>query len=135
VFLMTLHSEVAAALERWTANVVRRDWRAVFGQLREDGVCSSPILERPLVGRAAIAAWVDTWADDPRAVDLEWTVVDGDRAAVGWCQRLPTGKPVDQQPSYRGVMALVYGGGGLFASLENFFDTRQLEAAERGQVT
>jgi ketosteroid isomerase-like protein len=119
--------EVAAALEQWMANVERRDWRAVFAQMTDDGVFSSPVPERSLVERGAIEAWVDTWADDPSEIDVEWTVVDGDQAAVSWRQRLPSELPPDQQPSFPGVMTLVYGGGGRFSSLENIFDTRQAE--------
>jgi ketosteroid isomerase-like protein len=126
---MADHGEVGAAREQWMANIGRRDWRAVFAQVSDDGVFSSPVLERSLVGRDSIDAWVDTWADDPTEIDVEWTVVDGHRMAVGWRQRFPSELPPDQQPSFRGVAALVYAGGGRFSSFENVFDTRQAEAS------
>ena len=120
--------EVEAAVAQFLVINRTNDWRRMPELFTEDGVVMNSALAEPIVGRDAIAAWVETWADWPVEVDIEWVVIDGDRAAVGWRQRYANDQPPDEQPSYRGVLTLVYAADGRFSSYENFFDMKAMEA-------
>lgn len=125
---MPTRDEVEAAVAQFMAINRTNDWRRMPELFTEDGVVMNSALDEPIVGRDAIAAWVETWADWPVEVDIEWLVIDGDRAAAGWRQRYPNDQPPDQQPSYRGVLTLVYAGAGRFSFYEGFFDLKAMEA-------
>jgi len=125
---MPTRDEVEAAVARFMAINRTNDWRRMPELFTEDGVVMNSALDEPIVGRDAIAAWVDTWADWPIEVDTEWVAIDGHRVAAGWRERYPNEHPPDQQPSHRGILTLVYAGGGRFSMYENFFDMKAMEA-------
>lgn len=118
---MTNRDEVEAACQQWTQMSMAGDWRRMPRLFTENAVVANPAIEQPIVGRDAIVSWVETWADDVRATHVEWVAIDGDRVAVGWRDHYPRG-------THRGILTLVYDGGGLFSSYETFFDMKRLEA-------
>ena len=128
---MADRTEVLAAIEQWTAKANGQDWGRVFALLTDDAVVWSPVLDQPITGRRAVAEWVESWGDYTSEIDVEWAAVDGTRVAVGWRERLPNGRPPAEQPSFRGIVTLVYAGDGRFSSFHNFFDTHQAESARR----
>jgi hypothetical protein len=118
---MTIRDEIEAACQRWTEMSRAGEWRRMPSFFTEDASLMNCAIEEPIVGRDAIATWVETWADYGAEVDVEWVAIDGDRVAVGWREQYPLGQ-------HRGILTLIYGGGGMFSSYETFFDMKRLEA-------
>jgi transposase InsO family protein len=48
------------------------DWRRMPSLFTEHAVVANPAIEQPIVGRDAIVSWVETWADEVRATQVEW---------------------------------------------------------------
>lgn len=118
-------SKLEATFEEYLRLLSIRDWRGLTTMFTDDGTFFNSLLPEPVVGRAALLSFAETWNN--WETHVEWLAVDGSRLVFGWNQR-PEGEPADGL-AYRGFSTLVFNDDGLIESYEGMLDTAQVMAA------